>query len=111
MTTPKKPTETGLTRGVSEAMNEIMMDYRLVDNESGWMENAKCRKPNNIHWFPEPGESHFVPQAKKFCGDCPVRERCLRWALTNSIPFGVWGGKSATDRKNLLPNYIKRGIL
>ena len=111
MTTPKKPAETGSTHGVSEAMYEILMDYRLVDNESRWMENAKCKGRTDIHWFPERSEGHLVAGVKRFCSDCPVRKRCLRWALDNNIPYGVWGGKSSTDRKMLLPNYKRTGIL
>ena len=111
MTTPKKPTATGSSRGDDDPYMQIMKDHRLFDNETSWMKLAKCRGRDDIAWFPEPGESHLVTIAKKFCSDCPVCERCLRWALDNEIPYGVWGGKSASNRKKLLPNHVQQGII
>lgn len=38
-----------------------------------------------------------VARAKGVCGACPVRDRCLEWALTRE-EFGVWGGTTARER-------------
>ena len=111
MITPKKPTETDSSHGENDLYMQIMKDYRLNNNEMSWMELAKCKGRNDITWFPEPGESHLVTIAKKFCSDCPVRKRCLSWALDNDIPYGVWGGKSASNRKKMLNNYIQEDTI
>jgi len=111
MITPKKPTGMVLNHGENDPYMQLLNDYRLDDGNMGWMENAKCKGRTDITFFPEPGESHLMVIAKKFCNDCPVRERCLRWAVTNQIPYGVWGGQSANERKKLLPNYIKGDII
>ena len=105
MTMPKKPTETGSARGVSEAMNEIMISYKLEDNDARWMNNSKCNADDGISWFPQQGERHSIAIAKRFCGDCPVRERCLDWSLNNQIMYGVWGGKSPAERRRLLHSH------
>jgi WhiB family redox-sensing transcriptional regulator len=102
MTTPKKPTETGSHPGESEAMGEILASFQLVDKDTDWIDNAKCHMNDGIAWFPEIGESHLVGAAKKFCSNCPVRKRCLNFALDNGIMYGVWGGKSSAERRRLL---------
>jgi WhiB family redox-sensing transcriptional regulator len=113
MTTPKKPTETGSARGVSEAMGEILISFKLVDNDARWMDNAKCNADDGISWFPQQGKRHLTAMAKKFCGSCPVRERCLKFALDNEIMYGVWGGKSPAERRRLLYSHkikVKMGL-
>jgi len=102
MIMPKKPTETGSHPGESEAMGEILTSYKLMDKNTDWMENAKCHTKDGISWFPEIGESHLVSAAKQFCSDCPVQERCLKFALDNEIMYGVWGGKSSSERRRTL---------
>ena len=32
---------------------------------------------------------------------CPIREECLRFALTNNCREGVWGGYSEQERKTI----------
>jgi hypothetical protein len=42
--------------------------------------------------------------AIEFCNDngqCPIRDQCLLFALTNNEKSGVWGGTSELDRKAL----------
>lgn len=102
MTTPKKPTETGSARGESDAMGELLISFKLIDKDTRWMDNAKCHTEDGIVWFPQQGERHLTTIAKRFCRDCPVRQRCLNWALDNEIMYGVWGGQSPKDRERLL---------
>jgi WhiB family redox-sensing transcriptional regulator len=78
---------------------ELMASFKLVDTDTKWMNDAKCHMDDGISWFPEVGQSRLVAVAKKFCGDCPVQKRCLQWAVDNEIPYGVWGGKSAYERR------------
>jgi WhiB family transcriptional regulator, redox-sensing transcriptional regulator len=51
-------------------------------------------------WFPEPGTSNKF--AKKMCSMCPVQKQCLEWALETEQPYGVWGGKSEAERRQML---------
>ena len=61
-----------------------------------WMEKAKCQGRTDINWFPIKGQN--VPDVIKFCQDCPVRQACFDYAVTNGYDDGVWGGVSANRR-------------
>ena len=37
-------------------------------------------------------------KAKAVCRLCPVRVRCLDYALRNSIRYGIWGGLGGEER-------------
>lgn len=102
MITPKKPPATGSPRGAYEVYLELSIAHKLVDNDTDWMRNSKCHPDDGITWFPEQGQRHLTIQAKKFCADCPVKQRCLDWALNNEIMYGVWGGRSPKERETNL---------
>ena len=39
--------------------------------------------------------------AKQLCARCPVIDTCLEHALSAGERFGIWGGLSAYERRNL----------
>jgi WhiB family redox-sensing transcriptional regulator len=39
--------------------------------------------------------------AKKVCGACPIRIKCLAYALEATEPAGIWGGLNVKERKLL----------
>ncbi len=43
-----------------------------------------------------------VKMAKAVCGDCPVLTTCLRQAVENKEPIGVWGGTTTKERKKII---------
>lgn len=50
-----------------------------------------CRSGDADLWFAESPAD--LEKAKRFCGDCPVRDACLMGALARREPWGVWGGE------------------
>lgn len=38
--------------------------------------------------------------AKAVCARCPVRAKCLNWALSMNVS-GVWGGSSEYERRRM----------
>lgn len=74
-----------------------------------WMIDAVCASVDPEVWFP-PKSGSSTP-AKRICNGfkgsppCPVRDECLAYALRNSEPWGVWGGKSERER-NLLRKQV-----
>ncbi|SDW37847.1 WhiB family transcriptional regulator, redox-sensing transcriptional regulator [Amycolatopsis xylanica] len=70
-----------------------------------WRENAACRDIDPELFFPVselgPG-ARQVAQAKAVCGACPVRAKCLDYALDNGLTSGIFGGTTEGERRNLL---------
>lgn len=59
-------------------------------------------------FFPERGTAQISARdAKKVCNGeaggpvCPIRERCLEYALERKERFGIWGGKSERERARI----------
>ncbi|SDR72764.1 WhiB family transcriptional regulator, redox-sensing transcriptional regulator [Friedmanniella luteola] len=63
-----------------------------------WTMRAKCRGQED-DLFPEAAEQK---RARLICGGCPVRSECLAEALDNRIEWGVWGGMTERERRQLL---------
>lgn len=69
-----------------------------------WHDDAACRGHDPELWFTDrpgvPAEKLAEP-AKKVCARCPVTGACLTWALANDEKWGVWGGLTAEERREL----------
>ena len=70
------------------------------ETDQPWMAEAKCRSLPPGEFFPSDGVG--VERARRICAECPVRDACLEYALTNRIDHGVWGGASERERRRLL---------
>ncbi len=68
-----------------------------------WVEQAACATVDPELFFPEKGGSarHQVRAAKDVCDQCPVTAECLADALATDEVFGVWGGRTPTERQRL----------
>lgn len=42
-----------------------------------------------------------IQAAKALCGDCPIREQCLEFALANNEAYGIWGGLTPQERNSI----------
>ena len=65
---------------------------------SEWTLHAKCRDMADA-LFPEGKDQK---RARSVCVGCPVRSECLAEALDNRIEWGVWGGMTERERRQLL---------
>lgn len=64
-----------------------------------WMDEARCSETDPDAFFPEKGGK--PTPAKKVCLACEVRTECLEYALDHDERFGVWGGKSERERREI----------
>lgn len=69
-----------------------------------WMEQGACQGEDTKVFFPT-AESHGKPvdygPAKALCRVCPVRSRCLAYAIAHDESWGVWGGYNKYERKRI----------
>lgn len=74
----------------------------ITDTDTTWMAAASCAGAGPDLFFPEKDAAGSVYSlAKQVCVTCPVRERCLEYAITNMIVDGLWGGMSPRDRRKV----------
>lgn len=65
-----------------------------------WRQRAACRGVDPDIFYPVSDED--AEDAKAICGQCPVQELCLDWALTNREKEGVWGGATERERRRII---------
>lgn len=73
----------------------------LLPDFQSWLADALCAQVDSAIFFVEKGGS--TRAAKRICGRCAAREECLEYALENRISEGIWGGKTALERRKLKP--------
>jgi WhiB family transcriptional regulator, redox-sensing transcriptional regulator len=64
-----------------------------------WAAQALCAQIDPEAWFPDKGGS--TRAAKALCRNCEVREECLAWALAHHERYGIWGGLSERERRQI----------
>ena len=65
-----------------------------------WRQRAACRGVDPDIFYPASDED--AEAAKAVCGQCPVRQPCLEYALANRERDGVWGGATERERRRIL---------
>ena len=47
------------------------------------------------------GSALAYAKARRVCAACPVRARCLDWAVEHGERFGMWGGLTPVERRTV----------
>lgn len=69
-----------------------------LTNVEDWTLKARCHGMQD-QLFPEGADQK---RARSVCMGCQVRSQCLAEALDNRIEWGVWGGMTERERRQLL---------
>ena len=83
-------------------MSIATLTRRLMSSGYGtgdWRDEGLCAQTDPEAFYPEKG--HSPKPAKKVCADCPVQALCLEYALAHDERYGVWGGLSERERREL----------
>lgn len=79
--------------------------------DDDWMQKAACRDiPNADKIFYPPttkGRAVDASTAKMICSHCPVQSTCLVYAIVHKEYHGIWGGKTASERR-MIPREKKQ---
>lgn len=83
----------------------------MVRDTTDWRHRAACQDEDPELFFPVsdlgPG-ARQAQEAKAVCARCPVRARCLEYALDNGLDFGIFGGATEHERRELTRR-LRRG--
>lgn len=72
------------------------MDHLRFDPSKG-----SCKGNPTDWWFPLVYDKETIATTKQaiaICGECPIKEPCLSYALRNE-GFGIWGGMTERERE------------
>jgi WhiB family redox-sensing transcriptional regulator len=95
-------------RIISEIRASYIGGILLANDTPGWREKADCRGLDTDIFFPLKDKD--ADQALAICADCRVWVDCLKFAAKNHEIFGVWGGCTEEQRRNItnvLNGYVK----
>lgn len=77
-----------------------------------WQVEALCRG-NQAHLFFPPStmerkeeRERRETKAKAICVVCPVRRQCFEYAFEIREPYGIWGGYTETERRQMVAQGI-----
>jgi|SRR6185437_2113183 len=91
------------------------MVLRLREETPDLWSGAKCHSTSVTAEYDPFFDDEEMDEAVIFCNGtvdgkmCPLRDRCLKFALTNNERFGVWGGTSELTRKAIRKRMPSRG--
>jgi len=76
------------------------------------IDNTPCQTVDPEIFFPDPTDTAGITKAKTLCGNCDqeIKQKCLSFALTNKVHYGVWGGLTEVERQSLLRKQYRSGI-
>ncbi len=79
-----------------------------------WQSEALCRGNQAQLFFPpstierKEERERREAKAKAICGVCPVRRDCSDYAVGIREPYGIWGGYTEVERRQLLAQGVTR---
>lgn len=85
-----------------------------MTTDFSWAERALCRSENikstGADWYAD-ADRIACKIAISVCGDCPVVENCLAYALATNEAHGIWGGMTPAQRSMLASGYSREQAL
>lgn len=69
-------------------------------------DKTPCQKNDPEIWFPSgenfPEDVAKIKTAKSLCAVCHEQTKCLSFAVTNKVRYGIWGGTTEEERWTLI---------
>ena len=85
-------------------MSFLATSLALGSADYSWRRNASCKDTDPELFFPigTTGQALIpISEAKTVCNECTVRGKCLDFALETNQDWGIWGGKSEDERREI----------
>lgn len=81
---------------------------------TGWMADGSCRTIDSDIFFCEdmaPNSNVRVARtqtARRICAACPVRSKCLTYAVLTGQEAGIWAGTTPSERIEIRRHFYAR---
>lgn len=78
-------------------------------DDASWRDDAACRNANPALFFPTASAGDVIEDTESalaLCRRCPVRERCLEFAMVTNQRDGIWGATSEEDRRRMRSAWV-----
>ena len=85
-------------------MSILASSLALGSADYSWRRNALCRDTDPELFFPvgTTGQALLqISRAKDVCCECPVKVKCLDFAMETNQDTGIWGGTSEEERRQM----------
>lgn len=85
-------------------MSILASSLALGSADYTWRNEAVCKDTDPELFFPvgTTGQALLqIDRAKEVCDECPVKVRCLDFAIETNQDSGIWGGTSEEERRNI----------
>lgn len=87
-------------------MTSVSAALKPVHDQWEWQYEGACREVDPESFFLEPSmrganKRKREQSAIAVCNTCPVKQACLKHALSVPEVYGVWGGMNEEDRHQL----------
>ncbi|MFZ4810929.1 MAG: WhiB family transcriptional regulator [Ilumatobacteraceae bacterium] len=94
-------------------MTILASSLALANADYTWRRHAICRDTDPDLFFPVGTTGQALVQismAKQVCGECPVAEPCLEYALETNQDAGIWGGLDEEERRDIRRRAARRRL-
>lgn len=86
------------------SLAQVLHLHRLVvdrgdETTPAWRRQAACKGLDPGIFHPDEEDVASVEAAVAICRGCPVRQSCFEYAIASREPDGVWGGRTARERR------------
>jgi len=62
-------------------------------------DEAPCTNTNPEIFFPDPSDLGGIFEAKTICSECSLINKCLTYAIDESLKYGIFGGMTPPERE------------
>jgi WhiB family redox-sensing transcriptional regulator len=77
----------------------VQIQIQPAPSLTNWHEFALCTQTDPDSFYPEKGGT--PRDTKRICAMCEVTAECLAYALKNDERYGIWGGHTENERRQL----------
>jgi WhiB family transcriptional regulator, redox-sensing transcriptional regulator len=68
----------------------------MAQDATDWYDDAACQGLGFTDFF----DGDALAAGRRICVSCPVRAKCLQFAINNGITAGIWGGLTPAERRS-----------